>query len=134
MDDLRRLVAPDDDTGEAVLDFHASRLSWARGDGLFAPISINPTKPEYLDIAWRAVDDPPIPDNELRVASALDDGDRDTHSLDWGLRQDFIPLKPGDYRCTVRIWAHGYDKPVERSYRLHWPGAGREGDMRLMEV
>jgi hypothetical protein len=86
----------------------------------------------YLDLAWHARHDPPFRDDELRVASALEDGARNAEN--WGKRQDFISLEPGFYLFDIEIWAEGYDTFVKRIYRLHWPGAGQEDDIRLVEV
>jgi formylglycine-generating enzyme required for sulfatase activity len=128
--DIRRLTDATDQQGTPLPRFQATILSWA--DNKFEPISFQSYKPEYLDLVWRA-DDPPIPADELRVASARDRGKRDTKSPDWGQRQDFIPLKPGHYLFVVRIFAAGYDIPLECRYRLHWPGPGQEDEIRLFE-
>ena len=112
--------------------FVASRLSWAKNNGLFASISIRPSDTVYLDLAWHAHGDPPFRPDELRVASALDEGARDTRN--WGRRQDFIPLEPGFYLFEIQIWAEGYNTPVERTYHLHWPGPGQEDNIRLVEA
>jgi hypothetical protein len=134
--DIRQLSDLDDRQGASLSEFHASRLSWgSRGrSGLFAPISIQPGDTEYLDLAWRAHGDPSIPEDRLLTASALDKGERNTQSPDWGLRQDFIPLEPGYYLLVIQIWAKGYDAPVKCKYRLHWPGPGQEDDIRLTEI
>ena len=129
---LRRLNDPDDQTGEHLPQFVASRLSWAKNNGLFASISIRPSDTVYLDLAWHAHGDPPFRPDELRVASALDEGARDTRN--WGRRQDFIPLEPGFYLFEIQIWAEGYNTPVERTYHLHWPGPGQEDNIRLVEA
>ena len=127
--DILRLENLEDPGGVPLPEAQASILSWA--DGVFEPVDIKPGDvPRYLDLAWRAADDPPMPDDELRIASAKDQGKRDTSSKQWGLRQDFIPLKPGYYRLIVRFVADDY-LPVERLFRLHWPGQGREDDIRL---
>jgi hypothetical protein len=134
--EIRRLDGPDDQQGAPLPEFHASCLSWGSRDrsGVFEPISIQPKDTEYLDLVWRAHGDPPIPENQLRVASALDHGERNTSSSDWGKRQDFIPLGPGYYLLIVQVWADGYNIPVECTYRLHWPGPGQEDNIRLVEI
>ena len=134
--EIRRLNDPNDQQGASLPEFHASYLSWgSRGrSGVFEPISIQPKDTEYLDLVWRAHGDPPIPENQLRVASSLDRGERNTSSSDWGKRQDFIPLEPGYYLLVVRVWADGYNIPVECTYRLYWPGPGQENDVRLVEI
>lgn len=129
--DILRLENPEDPGGVPLPEAQASILSWA--DGVFEPVDIKPGDvPRYLDLAWRAAGDPPMPDDELRIASAKDQGKRDTSSKQWGLRQDFIPLKPGFYRLIIRIVADGY-LPIERAFRLHWPRPGCEDDIRLSE-
>jgi hypothetical protein len=132
--DIRRLKDPNDPQGEPWHELHRSMLSWAQGTGLFAPISLRPYVTEYLDLAWRAGGDPPIPEHQLRVASALDPGPRDTKSPDWGMRQDFIPLEPGYYLLVIRILSEDYGTPLERRYHLHWPGPGQEDGIRLSET
>lgn len=129
--DILRLENPEDPGGVPLPEAQASILSWA--DGVFEPVDIKPGDvPRYLDLAWRAAGDPPMPDDELRIASAKDQGKRDTSSKQWGLRQDFIPLKPGYYRLIVRFVSDGY-MPIERAFRLHWPGPTREDEIRLFE-
>jgi len=133
--DVRRFTDPNDQYGVSLSEFHASILSWGLGEsGLFAPIPVQTGDVHYLDLAWRAHGDPPIPADELRVASALDQGQRNTKLPDWGMRQDFIRLKPGAYRLVVRILAEGYDTPLNLAYRLRWPGPGREDDIQLIEI
>lgn len=131
---VRRLRGRQDYQGDSM-EFPESILSWGgnRG-GLFAPIDVQPGTEEHLDLVWRAHGNPPIPADELRVASALDQGPRDTQHPYWGRRQDFIPLKPGYYRIAVRIMAEGHAAPVELAYHLHWPGPGQEEDIRLTEA
>ncbi len=119
----QRLDSPEKD----ISYFQFSILSWA--DNKFEPIPIRPHKPEYLDLVWRATGDSPFPQDELRVASAREQGKRDVKF--WGMRQDFIPLKSGYYLLVVQIMAEGYAEPVKRTYRLHWPGPGQEDDIRL---
>jgi len=135
--DIRQLNGPNDQVGEHLLQFVASRLSWAKEDtGIFAPISIQPSDTKYLDLAWHAHGSPPFGENEMRVASALVEGER--NSQYWDKQQDFIPLEPDYYLFVVQIWAEGYDAPVERTYRLHWQpgpeGPEHEHHIRLKEV
>jgi len=130
---IKELNGPYDCAGEDLPQFTASRLSWARGQGLFGPISLSQGRTVYLDLAWRAHCDPPILEDELRVASSLDVAKRDTKSSEWGVRQDFIRLRPGYYLFTIRIFAEGYYW-VEDTYRLHWPGAGQESGIRLTRI
>lgn len=130
--DVQRLVDATDQQGMPLPESQTTILSW--DPGTFAPVSLQPHEPKYLDLAWRANNDPPILDDELRIASALDRGKRNTASPNWGKRQDFIPLKPGHYLLIVRFLATGYDVPLERRYHLHWPGQGQESDIQLSEV
>ena len=127
---LYTLASESDQHGKPHPRFQTSVLSWA--DGLFEAVTITPEEPRYLDLVWRAAHDPPIPEDELRIASARDRGVRDTESPDWGKRQDFIPLKPGFHALEIRVVAEGYSR-LERRYRVHWPGPGRESEIRLLE-
>ena len=127
------LAGLNDWNGVSLPAFTASRLSWAVDRGAFAPVQIQPGRTYYLDVAWRAHGDPVMPPDELRIASALDEGRRDTTTPDWGVRQDFIALRPGYYLVEVRLLASEYD-PLDLAYILHWPGAGREDDVELREV
>lgn len=129
--DIRRLRGTADLRGKPLPESQTSILSWA--DSIFEPISLHPHQPRYLDLAWRAQDDPPIPSDELRIASAREEGTRDTHCPSWGQRQDFIPLKPGHFLLIVRLFAEKY-APMELRYRLDWPGPGAEDKIRLFEV
>lgn len=130
--DLRRIENNEDFEGEYVSRFEPSVLSW--NDNLFEPIELNPGElPRYLDLVWRAHADPPIPEDELRVSSSRDIGRRNTTSETWGMRQDFIPLKPGSYQLTVRLKAEGYTSLI-LNYRLLWPGVGRENEIHLVET
>ncbi|MCI0643842.1 MAG: hypothetical protein L0346_03015 [Chloroflexi bacterium] len=131
---ILQLNDENDIEGKPLPESEATILSWA--DNLFEPISIESDdlpKPKYLDLAWRANGDPPIPADELRIASSRDRGKRDTSLPLWGMRQDFIPLKPGYYLLIIRISAAGY-APIELKYRLHWPGPGKEDEIRWYEV
>jgi hypothetical protein len=131
---IRRLDDPSVSEGKPLPAFTPSYLSWAREKGLFGKIDLKPGKEEHLDLAWHARGDPPMADDELRVASSLDsDRERDTTSEDWGMRQDFISLKPGYYLFTIRIFAEGYDDWFEGEYQLYWPGIGQESDIHLVE-
>lgn len=128
---LLQLENEEDTDGKPVPESQVSLLSWA--DNKFTPITIQPHTSQYLDLAWRAHGDPPIPAGELRVASSRDEGTRNTHSPDWGQRQDFIPLKPGHYLLVVRLIAKDF-APLECTYRLHWPGPGQEDAILLTEM
>lgn len=129
--DILKLQNEEDSVGEHLPTAQATILSWA--DNNFNPISIEPYETHYLDLAWRATGDPPIPDSELRVASARDQGKRNTASPEWGRRQDFIPLQPGHYLLVVRFTAKD-SAPLERRFRLHWPGPGHENEILLTAV
>lgn len=130
--DIRHLNDINDNKGVPLRRFTSSTLSWAKSErGMFGPIHIEANNPVYLDLAWRA-DDPPIPKDELRVASSLDIGKRDDQYF--GIRQDFIPLKPGYYQLVVRLIADGYKTPAEQIYILHWSGLGKEDDIRVAVV
>jgi WD40 repeat protein len=132
--DVRRLDHCGDQPGKPLSRFVQTKLSWAVNHGYFGPISMAPRSRgggKCLDLAWHARADPPFPDDELRVASALDDGDRDAEK--WNKRQDFIPLKPGYYRFVIRFFAQGF-APAVYEYCLYWPGVGRENEIHLTEL
>lgn len=127
--DVQRLRDPNDVQGEPLAEFQTSILSWAPSE--FGPLAVQAGDPKPLDLVWRAIHEPPFPDDEMRIASASEPGRRS--ASEWGRSQDFIPLKPGHYLLVVRILATGYAS-LERRFRLHWPGPGQESGIRLFEL
>ncbi|MBN1875110.1 MAG: SIR2 family protein [Anaerolineae bacterium] len=132
--EIRRLSGPDDFIGEHLPEFTASNLSWAKKgtNGFFGAIDIRAGRKECIDLAWRDRGDSQISAEDLRVASALDPGDRNDKAK--GRRQDFIILKPSSYLFTIRVFAKNYNDWIERTYRLYWPGASQEPDIHLAEM
>jgi len=133
--EIRELKHLNDQQGKSIpleRSSNSPKLSWS--PGYFGAISLRSVKEKdsgSLDLAWRAHGDPPFRDDELRIAAARKEGQRD--SKNWGKSQDFVSLSPGYYCLVVRFFARGFDTPAEYQYRLYWPGAGQEDNIRLMK-
>jgi hypothetical protein len=129
--DILKLENEADVVGKHLPAAQATILSWA--DGNFNPTSLVPYETQYLDLAWRSTGKPQFDGDEMRVASSRVRGLRAPESPAWGHDHDFIGLDPGYYLLVVRFLASGF-APLERRFRLHWPGPGKEDEILLTAV